>query len=96
MESVVPEYEVFKNDKNALAFFFARLPSLDQNPTEGPFWFTIENNRIAAGARNHRAVFEGVRQDVIDIAKQRGVIMMMEFENQQPVRCTPCYLSDKF
>lgn len=96
MESVVPEYEVFKNEKNALAFFFARLPLLDQNPVEGPFWFTIQNNRIAAGTSGQRAVFEDVQQDVINIAKQRGVIMMMEFENQQPVRCTPCYFSDTF
>lgn len=94
--SVVSEYEVFKNERNALAFFFARQETLDHNPVEGPFWFTIQNNRIAAGTANHHAVFEDVKQDVIDTARQRGVIMMIEFEEQQPVRCTPCYFSDTF
>jgi hypothetical protein len=94
--AVIPEYEVFKNEKDALAFFFFRQPELDQNPQEGPFWFTVENNRIAAGTPGHHAVFGGVQPEIIDIAKQRGVIMLVEFEGQQPVRCTPCYLSDKF
>ncbi len=92
----VAEYEVFKNERNALAFFFYRQPVLDQNPAEGPFWFTLQDNRILAGTTAHHAVFEDVKQDIIDIARQRGVIMLMEFENQQPVRCTPCYLAATF
>jgi hypothetical protein len=95
-DSVVAEYEVFRNDKNALAFFFSRLPVLDQNPAEGPFWFTVEDSCILAGTGDFHATFEDVQPDIIDIAKQRGVIMMIEFENQQPVRCTPCYFSDNF
>jgi len=96
MESIVAEYEVFKNDRNALAFFFARQPALDHNPAEGPFWFTVQDNRLSAGTREYHAVFEAVQRDIVDIAQQRGVIMMIEFENQQPVRCTPCYFSDTF
>lgn len=93
---VVTEYEVFRNDRNALAFFFFRHPSLDKNPEEGPFWFTVQDSRIVAGTENHYAVFESVGQSVLDTARQRGVIMLVEFENQQPMRCTPCYLSDNF
>ena len=95
-EQTVAEYEVFKNDKNALAFFFSRHPTLDQNPVEGPFWFTVQNGSILAGTQNHHAVFENVQADIINIAKTRGVIMMVEFENQQPMRCTPCYFSESF
>ncbi len=94
--SVVSEYEVFRNGRNALAFFFYRHPTLDGNPEEGPFWFTIQENRIVAGTETNYAIFEGVTQAVLDTARQRGVIMLVEFENQQPVRCTPCYLSDNF
>lgn len=95
-QSVVSEYEVFKNGRNALAFFFYKHPTLDGNPEEGPFWFTIQENRIIAGTELHYAIFEDVSQGILDTARQRGVIMMVEFENQQPVRCTPCYLSDNF
>lgn len=95
-KSVVDEYEVFKNGRNALAFIFYRHPSLDGNPEEGPFWFTIQENRIIAGTETNYAIFEGVTQSILDTARQRGVIMLVEFENQQPVRCTPCYLSDNF
>lgn len=93
---VVPEYEVFKNERNALAFFFYRHPTLDDNPEEGPFWFTIRDGRIVAGTETHNAIFEDVNPNILDTARQRGVIMLVEFENQQPMRCTPCYLSDSF
>mgnify|MGYP000947200050 CR=1 FL=1 len=96
MATVIPEYEVFKNGRNALAFFFAREAALDANVTEGPFWFTVEGDRILAGTGACHAVFEDVRPDVIDTAESRGVILMVEFENKQPVRCTPCYFSDRF
>lgn len=96
VEPVVAEYEVFRNENNALAFFFYRHPLLDQNTANGPFWFTAEDSRIRAGTEAHHAIFEDVKPDIIRIARQRGVIMLVEFENQQPVRCTPCYLQDNF
>ncbi len=92
----VPEYEVFCNEKNALAFFMSRQNVLDNNPAEGPFWFTVEGQNIHAGTGEFHAVFEAVDTDIIEIARQRGVLMMIEFENQQPMRCTPCYLSEHF
>ncbi len=95
-ESVVSEYEVFKNERNALAFFFYRHPTLDKNTEDGPFWFNIKNSDIMAGTEEHHAVFESVTPGILDTARQRGVIMLVEFENQQPVRCTPCYLSENF
>lgn len=91
---IVSEYEVFKNGRNALAFFFYKQDALDDSAEEGPFWFTIDEQRIIAGTETSHAVFEGVKPDILDVARQRGVIMLVEFEQQQPVRCTPCYLSD--
>lgn len=96
MGPIVSEYEVFRNDRNALAFFFARQTFLDRNPTEGPFWFTVDESRISAGTAECHAIFEDINQPLADIARRRGVIMMVEFENRQPVRCTPCYFTDKF
>jgi hypothetical protein len=94
---VVAEHEIFKNEKNALAFFFYHSPLLDKNAEEGPFWFTIQNNnKIIAGTSKAYAAFEDIKPEIIATAKQRGVIMLVEFENQQPFRCTPCYLSDSF
>lgn len=93
---VVQEYEVFKNAKDALAFFFYHQKSLDDNPASGPFWFSIKDSKITAGTEKNYAIFEGLKTDVIDVARKRGVIMLVEFENQQPIRCTPCYLSDNF
>jgi hypothetical protein len=92
----VKEYEVFNNEYNALAFFLYHHTVLDQNATEGPFAFSIHDNSIFAGTAAHHVIFESVQQEIIDIARQRGVIMMMEFEGQQPVRCTPCYISEDF
>lgn len=94
--NVVPEYEIFRNEANALAFFFTRVPNLDGNAQQGPFWFVVRGDAIHAGTEAHHAVFEGVQQDVIDTAKQRGAITLIEFENQQPVRATPCYFAEHF
>jgi hypothetical protein len=93
---IVSEYEVFNNAHNALAFFFYQHAVLDQNTPDGPFAFSIHDNSIFAGTAAHHVVFPDVTPDIIDIARNRGVIMMMEFEGQQPVRCTPCYLSEAF
>jgi hypothetical protein len=94
--NVVAEHEIFRNEKNALAFFFYHTPLLDKNAEEGPFWFTIQGNKIIAGTSKAYAMFEDIKPEVLAMAKQRGVIMLVEFENQQPYRCTPCYLSDSF
>jgi len=93
---IICEYEVFNNEHNALAFFFYHHATLDQNAPEGPFAFSIHDNNIHAGTAAHHVVFADVNPELIDIARNRGVIMMMEFEEQQPVRCTPCYLSEEF
>ena len=93
---IVKEYEVFNNEHNALAFFFYLNPVLDQNAEEGPFAFSIHDNSIFAGTAAHHVIFADINPDLIGVARQRGVIMMMEFEGQQPVRCTPCYLSEEF
>jgi hypothetical protein len=95
-EAIVQEYEVFKNARDALAFFFYRQVSLDDAPAEGPFWFSVNNDTITAGTESSHAIFQGVKPNIVSVAKRRGVIMLVEFENQQPVRCTPCYLSDSF
>ena len=94
--NIVQEYEVFKNDRNALAFFFFHHPVLDNNPSVGPFWFSLRSDGIVAGTENHSVVFEDLKLDILGIAKQRGVIMLVEFENQNPLRCTPCYLTKMF
>jgi len=94
--SIVSEYEVFKNDKNALAFFFYRQEVLDKNHPEGPFSFVIDEDKILAGTKEFYITFPSVNAKTLEIAKERKVMMLMEFENEQPVRCTPCYLKDNF
>lgn len=95
MTSVISEYEVFRNEQGALAFFFARADGLDGNAPEGPFWFTVDGGRILAGTATYHAVFEDIRPDVLAAARDRGVLVMIEFEDQTPVRCTPCYFADR-
>ena len=94
--NVVQEYEVFKNERDALAFFFFHHPVLDNNPQVGPFWFSLRSDGIVAGTESYSVVFEDLKSDILGIAKQRGVIMLVEFENQNPLRCTPCYLTKMF
>ncbi|MDD9900457.1 MAG: hypothetical protein OXT65_05725 [Alphaproteobacteria bacterium] len=88
----VNEYEIFINQKNALAFFMNRSPILDENPEEGPFWFVIDKQRIIAGTADAYAVFEEIEERLLDVARRRGVITLVEFQDQQPYRITPCYL----
>lgn len=95
-DPTIREYEVFNNEHNALAFFFYHHAILDENEAEGPFAFSIQDNSILAGTAAHHVIFADVKPELIDIARNRGVIMMMEFEGQQPVRCTPCYFSEEF
>ena len=94
MNTVINEYEVFRNANNALGFFFYKNETLDQAPKEGPFWFEIQSKKIVAGSDSAKAVFEGVSDDVLSTARERGVIMLVEFQDNQAVRCTPCYLTD--
>lgn len=89
---VVPEYEVFRNDNNAVAFFMNRQPSIDTAGDEGPYFFTVhEGKNIVAGSDNGQVYLADVAEDVIEVAVTRGVLLMVEFEDQKPIRCTPCY-----
>ena len=89
---VVPEYEVFRNDNNAVAFFMNRQPSVDTAGGEGPYFFSIhEGKNIVAGSENGQVFFADVAEDVVEAAITRGVLLMVEFEDQKPIRCTPCY-----
>ena len=96
VDPVIRDYEVFKNAHDALAFFFYQNPVLDHNPAEGPFAFSVQDNSILAGTSAHHVIFADVTPEIIDLARNRGVLMMMEFEGQQPVRCTPCYFTEAF
>lgn len=94
VDPVVTEYEVFKNNKNALAFFMYRQTALDNLPEAGPYFFVVHEDKIIAGSETNHAIFVNVKPDIIDLARERGAIMLVEFENQQPYRCTPCYFRD--
>lgn len=89
-----PEYEVFRNGKNALAFFLYRQGALDQLSNDGPYWFQITRDAIIAGSETYQTRFENLDTELLSVARERGVIMLVEFENQVPLRCTPCYLTD--
>ncbi len=92
-QAIVPEYEVFQNDNNAVAFFLSRQESADLAGDQGPFWFSVHgDNNIVAGSENGQVVFSNVAENVIKSVTQRGVILLVEFENQKPLRCTPCYI----
>lgn len=93
-DPLIHDYEVFQNDKNAIAFFFHVNEELDQNDAAGPFWFSIHDDAILAGTEDHHVTFAGLKPEIVEAARQRGVIMLMEFEDRAPVRCTPCYFSD--
>jgi len=93
---VVPEYEIYRNEKNALMFLFYHQKELDANSKDGPFYFTIEGNSIHAGTKANHVVFNNVNQAVVDIARERGNLVLMEFEDRDPVRATPCYITDSF
>lgn len=91
-DPVVPEYEVFKNDNNAVAFFLNRQEAVDTAGDDGPFFFVVhEGKNIVAGGENGQVFFADVADDVIETAVTRGVLLMVEFEDQKPIRCTPCY-----
>ncbi len=94
--NLVKEYEVFNNAKDAIAFFLFHQENLDNNSKTGPFYFTIDGDSIIAGTKEFYATSGGVNPDVIKIAKERGVIMLMEFEGENPIRCTPCYFNENF
>ena len=73
----------------------SRQSSLDEADPDGPFWFTVhEGKNLIAGSEGGQAYFSNVANDVIETAKERGVILLIEFENQEPVRCTPCYFTE--
>ena len=66
--NVVQEYEVFKNKRDALAFFFFHQPVLDKNPLIGPFWFSLKKDSIVAGTEIHSVVFK----DFIATVREEG------------------------
>ena len=89
-KKIVPEYEVFINDANALTFFMNRHPEFDMK-SDGPFFFIVNNDKITAGTTQNHVIFSGVETDILSTAQERGVILLIEFENRRPIRCTPCY-----
>lgn len=90
--SMVPEYEVFTNDGNALTFFMNRHPVLDGQEGNGPFFFAVQNDKIVAGSEKNHVIFSEIEDDILATARERGVVLLIEFENRNPMRCTPCYL----
>lgn len=90
----VPEYEVFTNDGNALTFFMNRHSVLDNLAASGeaPTLFTISGTTITAGTHQHHVFFADLEPELLATAKERGVILLIEFEDKKPLRCTPCYL----
>lgn len=91
---IIREYEVFSNDREAVAIFFFRHAELDNNDPEGPFWFTAYDDSIIAGTEAHNVTFPNVLPEVMELVRARGAIVLMEFEGQTPVRVTPCYLAE--
>lgn len=94
--SVVEEYEIFTNAKEVVAFFFYKQEVLDKNSPEGPFVFTISGNNVFAGTKENYVVFPEVNEEFITKARKRGNILLMEFEDRDPVRATPCYFVEGF
>ncbi|TVQ85080.1 MAG: hypothetical protein EA357_01445 [Micavibrio sp.] len=93
-DSIVEDYEVFTNDRNAIAFFLMRHHALDENREKGPFLFAVQDgNNVVVGTEEHHAIFMNVTNEIIAKIKQRSAILLVEFEDQAPFRCTPCYLS---
>ncbi len=91
---VVTDYEVFTNDKNAIAFFMLRHPALDDNQEKGPFLFAVQDDTsIVLGTEEHHAILPNVDPSVIKTLRERNALLLVEFEEQVPFRCTPCYLS---
>ena len=88
----VTEYEVFTNDGQALTFFMNRHPRLDAKESAGPFFFAVQGDKIVAGTEKNHVIFDGVEPDILATSRERGVILLIEFENRKPIRCTPCYL----
>lgn len=93
----VSEYEVFTNDGNALTFFMNRHSVLDALAASGetPALFTISGTTITAGTHNHHVFFADLDPPLLATASERGVILLIEFEDKKPLRCTPCYLVKK-
>jgi len=94
--SLVEEYEIFTNDKGAIAFYFYKQDVLDNNNPAGPFIFTVHENNLFAGTKEHYVTFPEVKTEIIEKAKERGNLVLMEFEDKQPVRATPCYFVEGF
>jgi len=91
---IVEDYEVFTNDRDAVAFFMLRHQALDENREKGPFLFALQgDDTLIVGTEEHHAIFPNVKASVVDALRQRSALLLVEFENQQPFRCTPCYLS---
>ena len=93
-QAIVKDYEVFTNDRNAVAFFMLRHPALDHNREKGPYLFAIQGkDTVVIGTKEHHAILPNVSPAIIDTIRKRSALLLVEFENQEPFRCTPCYLS---
>ena len=82
MNPVVPEYEVFKNERDALAFFFYKHPTLDGNPEEGPFWFAIRDDRIVASV-------EDILEERVTLRRKVARVPKAQVRDHRPVICRP-------
>lgn len=90
---IITDFEVVMNGDGQLAFMMRKNPSLDAMDYRRKFWFNIHKNKIIIGACTFRVAFNDVDAALVEIARHNKNVLLVEIENEQVVRTTPCEFS---
>lgn len=94
---IVKNYDVMFAVRTGITVLIPKIPTLDCG-TEVPVCFKVspDNSKdLLITAAGKTAILKGFRQDYLEEAVKRGVIMFYEMKDEEVVRCTPCnYLKE--
>ncbi|HEX2751676.1 MAG TPA: hypothetical protein VHP34_00945 [Alphaproteobacteria bacterium] len=94
---IITEYDVMFALRTGVTIMIPQTETLNCG-IEVPVHFTIspDNPRdILISANGKSAVLKDLRQDYLDEAVERGIIMFYEMKDEEVIRCTPCSYSGK-
>lgn len=90
----ITKYEVLFAARTGVTIMLQKS-NLFNDTDPGALAFEVGENPcdlVISTRANHQALIKDLRREIVDEALERGFIMFYELENDEVVRCTPCYL----
>ena len=90
---IISNYEVWGDEDAAISIVIDKNPAMDVFEDDAPFWFKVDPAfSMIVGGDEERIVLKGMKPQLAEMAESCENIMIIEVDNREIVRCTPCRL----